>query len=482
MKYSRTAIGLLTAQYRSVLKKCLLINLGLFALGAVSATPANADPTWTPGTTATSWADLAVQTDNFMDTLAAQTTPVWDRDQGQVTGWGVDQIMAMMAPVASDTDSAIALIKNGTGYADGGFGDGLYDAVGTQISGAISGKLDGTSTAYDSGASGNTYYTAATINSNFATQTAVNAKLTGTALTEYKESPDATEFYNAAAVNGNFVKQETGKGLSSNDFTDTYKTSLDNLATTYQTKLAATNAGNGISISDAQVISVNNGAGLAFDTDKKLKVDLDTVADGTNNHLMSTDQQTKLNNISTATTTSGTGYVTGELLGTTLNGYATTATASETADGLMSKENFSKLAGIEANAEVNTIEGIQLNGTDLTLDANKKANIVAATSANLASTVADASDSKLVTEKAVVAGLADKQDTLESGTNIKSINGQSVLGAGNLTLDDIGAQAKITSANPLSYELVSGLGTSATVDLAGNYTPSTPPTDDDITA
>ncbi|MBQ9271734.1 MAG: YadA-like family protein [Alphaproteobacteria bacterium] len=43
MKYSRTAIGLLTAQYRSVLKKCLMINLGLFALGAVAtATPANA--------------------------------------------------------------------------------------------------------------------------------------------------------------------------------------------------------------------------------------------------------------------------------------------------------------------------------------------------------------------------------------------------------------------------------------------------------
>ena len=484
MKYSRTAIGLLTAQYRSVLKKCLLINLGLFALGAVAATPANADdPTWTPETTATSWADLAVQTDNFMEYLETGVYGEWNRAHSAVTGWGVDRIMAMMAPVASDTDSAIALIKNGTEYSGdtGKFGKGLYDAVGTQISGAISGKLDGTSTAYDSEASGNTYYTAATINSNFATQTTVGTKLTGTALTEYKETPDATEFYNAAAVNGNFVKQVTGKGLSSNDFTDTYKTSLDTLATTYQTKLAATNAGNGISISDAQVISVNNGAGLAFDNDKKLKVDLDTVADGTNNHLMSTDQQTKLNNISTATTTSGDGYVTGELLGTTLNGYATTATATTSNNGLMSKEDFSKLAGIEANAEVNTIEGIQLNGTDLTLDANKKANIVAATSANIAATEADASDSKLVTEKAVVAGLAGKQATLVSGDNIKSINGQSVLGAGNLTLDDIGAQAKITSANPLSHELVSGLGTAATVDLAGNYTPSTPPTDDDIT-
>ena len=37
MKYTRNALGLLNAQYRSVLKKCLLINLGLFALGAGSA-------------------------------------------------------------------------------------------------------------------------------------------------------------------------------------------------------------------------------------------------------------------------------------------------------------------------------------------------------------------------------------------------------------------------------------------------------------
>ncbi len=47
MKYSKSAIGLLTAQYRSVLKKCWMINVGLFALGAalLTATPAEAaDP------------------------------------------------------------------------------------------------------------------------------------------------------------------------------------------------------------------------------------------------------------------------------------------------------------------------------------------------------------------------------------------------------------------------------------------------------
>lgn len=42
MNYTRTAAGLLSAQYCSVLKKCFLINMGLFALGAVTATPAQA--------------------------------------------------------------------------------------------------------------------------------------------------------------------------------------------------------------------------------------------------------------------------------------------------------------------------------------------------------------------------------------------------------------------------------------------------------
>ena len=51
MRYSKTALGLLNAQYRSVLRKCMLINLGLFAITAVAATPANAtDLSVNPGT------------------------------------------------------------------------------------------------------------------------------------------------------------------------------------------------------------------------------------------------------------------------------------------------------------------------------------------------------------------------------------------------------------------------------------------------
>ncbi|MBR1825436.1 MAG: autotransporter domain-containing protein [Alphaproteobacteria bacterium] len=52
MKYTRSALGLLAAQYRSVLKKCLLFNLGLFAFFGVISAPASA------ATDIDTWSDL----------------------------------------------------------------------------------------------------------------------------------------------------------------------------------------------------------------------------------------------------------------------------------------------------------------------------------------------------------------------------------------------------------------------------------------
>lgn len=49
--------------------------------------------------------------------------------------------------------------------------------------------------------------------------------------------------------------------------------------------------------------------------------------------------------------------------------------ASASADGLMSKEDFSKLAGIEAGSEANVIETVKVNGTALTPDANKAVDV-----------------------------------------------------------------------------------------------------------
>ena len=62
-------------------------------------------------------------------------------------------------------------------------------------------------------------------------------------------------------------------------------------------------------------------------------------------------------------------------------------------DRLMTAAEGTKLSGIETGAQVNVLEGVQVNGTDLTIDANKKVNVnisgkadkvVGATSGNFA--------------------------------------------------------------------------------------------------
>ena len=47
-------------------------------------------------------------------------------------------------------------------------------------------------------------------------------------------------------------------------------------------------------------------------------------------------------------------------------------------NGLMSAAQAEKLVGIETGAEVNDLEGVQVNGTDLTIDSNKKVNVTIA--------------------------------------------------------------------------------------------------------
>ena len=49
--------------------------------------------------------------------------------------------------------------------------------------------------------------------------------------------------------------------------------------------------------------------------------------------------------------------------------------ASLTQDGLLSKEDYQKIQDIESNAQVNVLEGVSVNGTNLTPDANKRVNI-----------------------------------------------------------------------------------------------------------
>lgn len=90
---------------------------------------------------------------------------------------------------------------------------------------------------------------------------------------------------------------------------------------------------------------------------------------------------------------------------------------STTTNKFTNASDISKLAGIEAGAEVNNISDV--NATDLTDGGNTTLHI---------------HDSRYYTESEVDTLLSAKQETLVSGTNIKTINGESVLGAGNIVI------------------------------------------------
>ena len=76
----------------------------------------------------------------------------------------------------------------------------------------------------------------------------------------------------------------------------------------------------------------------------------------------------------------------------------TIQSASASQNGVMSKEHYSKLEGISANAQVNVLEGVQINSTDLSIS-SKKVNIVTNTaynaSTNKIATMTDISNAAL---------------------------------------------------------------------------------------
>lgn len=75
--------------------------------------------------------------------------------------------------------------------------------------------------------------------------------------------------------------------------------------------------------------------------------------------------------------------------------------------------------------------------------------------------------SGFATSEQLTSGLAGKQDTLESGTNIKTINGQSILGAGNIEIQggSMGPATEDTLGGILATNLDAQEGTSAYVGV-----------------
>ena len=83
--------------------------------------------------------------------------------------------------------------------------------------------------------------------------------------------------------------------------------------------------------------------------------------------------------------------VAGNGLSLDANGIAMAA-ASSTGAGAMSAADFDKLASVAASAQVNTVEGVQVNGADLTPDANKKVNVTVTSGTNNGTIAVNGSD------------------------------------------------------------------------------------------
>ena len=83
--------------------------------------------------------------------------------------------------------------------------------------------------------------------------------------------------------------------------------------------------------------------------------------------------------------------VAGNGLSLDANGIAMAAASSNGA-GAMSAAHYDKLEGIESGAEVNVLEGVQVNGVDLTVDANKKVNVTVTSGTNNGTIAVNGSD------------------------------------------------------------------------------------------
>ena len=116
----------------------------------------------------------------------------------------------------------------------------------------------------------------------------------------------------------------------------------------------------------------------------------------------------------------------------------------------------SRLENISAN-----VESMDISALQSAVDALETAVAGKASSADLSAlsdrmTTAEGAISSMQTDlsgKADVSALANKQDTLISGTNVKTINGQSILGSGNIPIsgsgssyDDTELRGRVTAA------------------------------------
>ena len=251
---------------------------------------------------------------------------------------------------------------------------------------------------------------------------------------------DLSGYYNKIETEtllSNKVDKEVGKGLSTNDFTDAFKQALEsnkvqNISTDSVTKKLV------VTYTDGTFVDLN-----LDDVVTDVKVEGATL-DATTNVLtiLSSDGGADV-------TVDLSVFVTNQTLSNALVGKADKIHTHSTSDidglDITLSNKVTKNVAIVGDTKTKITydsNGLVINGTDLS-----------------ASDIPNLPQNKIIN---LETNLSNKQDTLVSGTSIKTINGQSVLGTGNIFIT-------AESASPLLQPIITSPA-NGTVDYIGRIT------------
>lgn len=142
--------------------------------------------------------------------------------------------------------------------------------------------------------------------------------------------------------------------------------------------------------------------------------------------------------------------------------FATTAVATTSANGLMSSTDKTKLDGVEAGAEENTIETVKVNGSALTPDANKAVDVTVPTSLTDLANDGSTSATKYATE-AYVDTNGGKIDVIKVNGTTQTITNKTV---------DITVPTQVSDlTNDSGFQTSTQVSTAITTALANGNDP-----------
>jgi len=147
-------------------------------------------------------------------------------------------------------------------------------------------------------------------------------------------------------------------------------------------------------------------------------------------------------------------------------------TASELNTELNGKASASSVSSIEAKIPTAASSSNQLADKEFVTTRLVSKADYSSVNAIAAKIPSEASSSNQLADKAYVSsGLSGKQSTLVSGTNIKTVNGESILGSGNIIAGDPNAVKYVAQSLTASQKAQAreNIGAASTDELSGRY-------------